>query len=245
MLPKAVAFIDYEHWYVSVKKNFGLRPDIKAWYDELSESVTLVDAFFFADFSHRSLADEIGRIRPFSNKIIDTRNTNGNVTKDFTDFIILDNIYQKAIDSEDIDVFILFSGDGHFSSVCSFIKNKVGKELWVYGIRNSFSKQLQEIASRSCTLPTKKELKRRYNRVILDEIALNEKNGVSSEREKILQSASKKIKGNQDEISRAMEELLVDGFLSERNILLSRKQRKKILFVDWSKVQCEGLIDDE
>lgn len=207
--------------------------------------MTLVDAFFFADFSHRSLADEIGRIRPFSNKIIDTRNTNGNVTKDFTDFIILDNIYQKSIDSEDIDVFILFSGDGHFSSVCSFIKNKVGKELWVYGIRNSFSKQLQEIATKSCILPTKKELKRRYNRLILEEISSNEKKGISSERQKVLQTITPKIKGNQDEILKAMEELLVDGFLSERNILLSRKQRKKILFVDWSKVESERLLEED
>lgn len=211
----------------------------------MSESVTLVDAFFFADFSHRSLADEIGRIRPFSNKIIDTRNTNGNVAKDFTDFIILDNIYQKSIDSEDIDVFILFSGDGHFSSVCSFIKNKVGKELWVYGIRNSFSKQLQEIATKSCILPTKKELKRRYNRLILEEISSNEKKGISSERQKVLQTITPKIKGNQDEILKAMEELLVDGFLSERNILLSRKQRKKILFVDWSKVESERLLEED
>lgn len=207
--------------------------------------MTLVDAFFFADFSHRSLADEIGRIRPFSNKIIDTRNTNGNVTKDFTDFIILDNIYQKSIDSEDIDVFILFSGDGHFSSVCSFIKNKVGKQLWVYGIRNSFSKQLQEIATKSCILPTKKELKRRYNRLILEEISSNEKKGISSERQKVLQTITPKIKGNQDEILKAMEELLVDGFLSERNILLSRKQRKKILFVDWSKVESERLLEED
>ena len=207
--------------------------------------MTLVDAFFFADFSHRSLADEIGRIRPFSNKIIDTRNTNGNVTKDFTDFIILDNIYQKAIDSEDIDVFILFSGDGHFSSVCSFIKNKVGKELWVYGIRNSFSKQLQEIASKSFALPTKNELKRRYDRLILEEISSNEKMGISSEREKVIKSVANKVKGNNDEVLKAMEELLVDGFLSERNVVLSRKQRKKMLFVDWSKVNDEGLLNVE
>ena len=220
-----------------------MRPDIKAWYDELSETVMLVDAFFFADFSHRSLAGEIGRIRPFSNKIIDTRNTNGNTVKDFTDFIILDNIYQRAIDSEDIDVFILFSGDGHFSSVCSFIKNKVGKELWVYGIRNSFSKQLQEIATKSCTLPTANELKRRYCNLILNEISINEKQGISSEHSKILSSVSNKIQGNKDEVLKAMHSLIDDKILSERNVLIKRNQHKKIIFVDWEKAELAGLLE--
>ena len=88
-------------------------------------------------------------------------------------------------------------------------------------------------------------MKRRYNRLILEEISSNEKKGISSERQKVLQTITPKIKGNQDEILKAMEELLVDGFLSERNILLSRKQRKKILFVDWSKVESERLLEED
>ena len=40
--------------------------------------------------------------------------------KDYTDFIILDNIYQKALSSSDVNLFIIFSGDGHFSSVVAF-----------------------------------------------------------------------------------------------------------------------------
>ena len=34
--PKAIAFVDYEHWYISLDKLFGnMRPDIKAWLDAL------------------------------------------------------------------------------------------------------------------------------------------------------------------------------------------------------------------
>ena len=95
-----MAFVDYESWYISLLKNFGLKPDIKAWFEDLSTRVYLTEAVFFADFSHKSLADEIRRIRPYSNKIIDTRSPNG-VEKDYTDFIILDNIYQKALASQD------------------------------------------------------------------------------------------------------------------------------------------------
>ena len=146
-----------------------MRPDIKGWYESLAKRVNLTEVVFFADFSHKSLASEIQRIRPFSNKIIDTRNPAG-VQKDFTDFIILDNIYQKAMMSEGIDVFILFSGDGHFSSVVSFLKNICGKEVGVYGINGSFSRQLKETASWSETLPSEEELYGNIYVLIFDEL---------------------------------------------------------------------------
>ena len=80
-LPKAVAFVDYEHWYISLKNNYGLLPNIKAWFEELNQKYNLVEVNFFADFSHKSLADEIGRIRLFSNKIKnkDQHNKNNSV----------------------------------------------------------------------------------------------------------------------------------------------------------------------
>ncbi|MBR5858339.1 MAG: NYN domain-containing protein, partial [Clostridia bacterium] len=156
-LPKAVAFVDYEHWYISLKNNYGLAPNIKGWFEELNTRYNLIEVNFFADFSHKSLADEIGRIRLFSNKIIDTRSPNG-VKKDFTDFIILDNMYQKALSSDDIDVFILFSGDGHFSSVTSFLKNFYHKQVVIYGVNGSFSKQLRETANSFYTLPTEQDI---------------------------------------------------------------------------------------
>ena len=31
-LPTAVAFVDYESWYVSLIKNYGIKPDIKGWF---------------------------------------------------------------------------------------------------------------------------------------------------------------------------------------------------------------------
>ena len=28
---KAIAFVDYEHWYYSIQKNFGLKPEPVSW----------------------------------------------------------------------------------------------------------------------------------------------------------------------------------------------------------------------
>ena len=91
---------------------------------------------FFGDFSkNQSLREEMTKIRGFTNNIIETGNGTNRVTKDFTDFIMLDHIYQAAMsDRDDIDVFVIFTGDGHFTSVASFLKNKCKKEVEIYAV---------------------------------------------------------------------------------------------------------------
>ena len=233
-LPKAAAFVDYEHWYISLKNNYGLQPNIKAWFEELNSKFNLVEVNFFADFSHKSLADEIGRIRLYSNKIIDTRSPNG-VQKDFTDFIILDNMYQKALASDDIDVFILFSGDGHFSSVTSFLKNFYHKQVVIYGVNGSFSKQLQETANVFHILPTEQDINGSFYKLIFDYL----KTSPSPTYNEAIEVSAKKSRGkaSKQKIQKAMKTLLENDVISERSIAQSKGKKKKLLFVDWEKAE--------
>ncbi|MDD4164984.1 MAG: NYN domain-containing protein [Eubacteriales bacterium] len=240
-MQKAVAFVDYEHWYISLKNNFGLQPNIKGWFEDLNRQFNLVEVSFFADFSHKSLSDEIRRIRLFSNKIIDTRNPYG-VKKDFTDFIILDNIYQKALSSDDIKVFILFSGDGHFSSVTSFLKNFYHKEVVIYGIKDSFSKNLQETASRTVTLPTEQDIHGNFYQLIFDYLKESSRPTFND----AVASVVKKSKGaTKQQISASIKKLMENDYISERT--LNNRGRNGImkkqlnLFVDWDKVQKSGI----
>ena len=71
---KAVVFVDYEHWYISLYRLHKARPDIKALRDELSEKYELTEMIFFADFSNPSLKSELPKIREISNHIIETQN---------------------------------------------------------------------------------------------------------------------------------------------------------------------------
>ena len=155
--PRAVAFVDYEHWYISLDKMYRTKPDIKEWYRELSAKYNVVDTVFFADFSNTALRLEIPRIREVSNTIIETQNASAFHKKDFTDFIMLDHIYQKAINSYGIDTFIIFTGDGHFSSVASFLVTKCGKEVGIYGVKDAVSSQLRNSASWTVEIPHRDE----------------------------------------------------------------------------------------
>ncbi len=231
---KAVAFVDYEHWYISLKTNYGLKPNIKAWFEDLNTKYDLLEVNFFADFSHKSLADEIGRIRLFSNKIIDTRSPNG-VQKDYTDFIILDNMYQKALSSDDIDVFILFSGDGHFSSATSFLKNFYHKQVVVYAINGCFSKQLRETATISHILPSEQDISKSYYGYIFDYL----KNSPNPTYNEAIATAVKKAKGsaNKQQIAKAMKTLSENDVISERTIPNAKGKKQKMLFVDWERFE--------
>ncbi len=247
-LPKAVAFVDYEHWYISLKKNFGIQPNIKGWFEELNTKVNLVEVTFFADFSHKSLSDQISRIRPYSNRIIDTRNTTG-VKKDFTDFIILDNIYQKALSSEDIETFIIFSGDGHFSSVVSFLKNFCKKEVGIYGIEDSFSRQLQQTASWCITLPTEEDVHGSYYRLIFEILKKASENNSKDipTKEKTIKAvcALSKTATNQ-KVTEALNNLIDKGYISTRTVVSysDKNKTKKVtgLFTDWEKVEKSGFL---
>jgi len=145
--PYAVAFVDYEHWYISYDRMYRSRPDIRAWRNALSERFDVGDIIFFGDFSNPSLRAEIPKIREITSYIIETQNASSHFEKDFTDFIMLDHIYQKAVTDESIDAFVIFSGDGHFSSVASFITNRVGKQVGVYAVKGALSSQLRNSAT--------------------------------------------------------------------------------------------------
>lgn len=146
--PSAIAFVDYEHWYISMYRMYHQKPDIRQWRSAISELYDVHDILFFGDFSNPSLRAEISKIREISSSIIETQNASSYHKKDYTDFIMLDHIYQRAITyGDNTDVFIIFSGDGHFSSAASFLVNRCGKTVAVYGIRDCFSMQLKNTAS--------------------------------------------------------------------------------------------------
>ena len=165
-----MAFVDYEHWYISLDKLYHTKPDIKEWYREIASKYNVVDVIFFADFSNTALRLEIPRIREVSNTIVETQNTSTFHKKDFTDFIMLDHIYQKAINSYDVDTFIIFTGDGHFSSVVRFLAQNCGKKVIIFAVRDGLSGMLKSVCSKSYELPTDTEIDITYYSMIAKQI---------------------------------------------------------------------------
>lgn len=241
----AIAFVDFEHWYISLEKLHNQKPDIKAWRDELAERYIIEDIYFFGDFSNPSLRGEIEKIRHVTNLIIETKNASEFYKKDFTDFIMLDNIYQAAINRNDVDTFIIFSGDGHFSSVVTYLCNRRGREVGVYGIRDAVSSQLKNTATWVKELPSSEDrLKGFYYPILqnLKQLELRPKPSFPSFKS-TCEYVARYYELKEQDVRAAMLEMLDRGYLIQTEKNVSGRQLR-VLKADWEKATDDGIWTD-
>lgn len=239
---KAIAFVDFEHWYISLEKLHRQKPNIKAWRDELAEEYNIADIYFFGDFSNPSLRSEIEKIRQVTNLIIETKNASGFYKKDFTDFIMLDNIYQTAINRSDIETFIIFSGDGHFSSVVTYLCTRCDREVGIYGVREAISGQLKNVASWVREIPVPSEKLRGFYYPILQNLkTLEDKSKPSYPSFKATcEYVSKYYELDRDTVKEAMLEMLEKGYLIQKDVSVSGKTIR-VLKPDWTLAIRDGI----
>lgn len=243
---KAIAFVDFEHWYISLEKLHKQKPDIRAWRDELAEKYDIADIYFFADFSNPSLRSEIEKIRQVTNLIIETKNASNFYKKDFTDFIMLDNIYQAAIDRKNIDTFVIFSGDGHFSSVATYLRTRCNKEVGIYGIRDAISTQLKNVASWVNEIPAPSERLQGYYYPILQNLKNLEERSKSSypSFKATSEYVAKYYVLDQNEVREAMQEMIKKGYLYQTEENVSGRSIR-VLRANWSLAASDGIWNAE
>lgn len=232
--PRAIAFVDYEHWYISLDKKYGTKPNIKAWRDLLSERYQIADILFFGDFSNPSLRAEIPKIREVSNMIIETQNATAHYKKDFTDFIMLDHIYQRAIEAKENEAFIIFSGDGHFSSVVSYLVTKRRHEVGVYGIRGALSSQLKGSATYSVELPSEEDIRKGYQRVLCRRIVelYEQKKNARPTFRATAEKAAEECGTTAELMSELLNELVELKVVGQKRIYVGQGRSIKILTID-------------
>ena len=242
---KAVAFVDYEHWSISLSKLYKQKPQIKPWFDKLSEEYQLEEVYFFADFAGTSLKDDVPKIREVTNFIIETGSQTLHRKKDFTDFIMLDRIYQTAMTRNDIEVYIIFSGDGHFASAVQFLRGKLGRTVGVYGVKDAFSQQLQSTATWVREIPDETEKLRGYYFPILKNIHHLESNNLDGRVvyptfRATVEAVTKHYKLPYKEVRGALAEMIEREYISQKDIRTDGKELK-ILEVDWKKAANDGI----
>ena len=246
--PNAVAFVDYEHWYISMTKMHDKKPDIKAWYADMAEKYNVVEVCFFGDFSNPSLRAEIPHIREVTNFVIETQNASPHHKKDYTDFIMLDHIYQRAMTADDIDTFIVFSGDGHFSSVVSFLNIKLGKDVGIYGVRDAISNQLKNSASWCIEVPSKNAEEIEYFSMILRNLKAIQ-NAQKNRKQKqypafwpTVEAVSKYNDADKEKVTEALRAMIERGYVYQTKRTVSGKTIK-VLQVNWAEVNKDRIFE--
>lgn len=243
---RIVAFVDYEHWYYSMQNLYRQKPNVVEWFDLLASHGRVVDCIFFADFSQNGIRDELGKIRTITNKIIETRNPNPKFKKDYTDFIMLDNIYQRALQDDDIDLFVIFSGDGHFSSVTSFLKNYCSKEVGIFGVSGATNRLLKDSADWHVELPTEQSDRHRICESIfaaarrVEDMQL----GYVSEAT-VVSTAAGGGAWPRHEVRDALSSLVDMGLITLEEHRFSLFNKTTALRVEWDAVKAAGYLNAE
>lgn len=236
---RTIVFVDYEYLYISFSKEYSIPPMLNEIFDELKQNGKIMKTYVFGDFTKPELNQERNRVRTMTSNIIDCGNEQ-NERKDFTDFIMLDTIYQELIQNPSVEQFIFFTGDGHFSSVSTFLKNYMDKTVGVYGILGSLSRQLRECSTWVKELRAVEEPTLTYQVNLLKNLKSLESRGKVGTFMRTVEFTMRSYGGDLYRYENALSELIDDGYV-ENTLCDSFADRPafKILSVNWDKVKNE------
>lgn len=240
---EAAVFIDFEHWCYSLSKLYMLQPQITEFYTEIAKEYDVKRIYFFGDFTNPQLRSHIDEIRKITNYIIDTQNPSNNIKKNFTDFIMLDFIYQDIDQYPKTSTYIIFSGDGHFSSVTSYLKTKKKKTVIIYGISKATSNKLKTFADKCIELPTTEQERRIYYDMILrnmDYIAAQNKI-IHATFTSTVKNICLRNQVDENKVKAALCELINMGIIVKQAISIGVSDEINVLKTNWELAVEKGL----
>ena len=238
---EAVAFVDYEHWFYGYSNRFQMRPNVDEWLKELKNEFHMKDIFFFGDFSEPNIGKDLERLKKITSGIVHTASEKIGVDKDFTDVIILDQIYRYASKKKSPDVYILFTGDAHFLKVAEYLK-ELGKKVIIYGVKFAFSNHLKSIATSYVEMPRQSQEKDHYNDLIFVSLyRLRAKPRTLVTYWKTIKSVAEYNNVPKERVKLALDNLLRQKYIQESEQVGYNGKIVDVLTVDWDRVQKDGI----
>ena len=244
----AAIFVDFEHWCYSLENLFSMHPDVASFFENVSKEYKIKRIYFFGDFTSPALRYEVNRIREYTNNIIDTQNPSNRSKKDHTDFIMLDYIYRDVEEKDKVGTYIIFSGDGHFTSVAAYLKNKKKKRVVIYGVENATSNRLRSVADECVLLPTQEQEEKYRKRLVLLSIHRNiSKYGDKhfTTFQKTVDAVSQYNNIDKDLIKKVMNDMIQDGILVKGEVNLGKMRKLRTIEVNWQAAIEYGLWEFE
>jgi len=236
-LVPTMVFIDYESLHISFNNVFKTKPDLKTLVEDFRKVGRLVSIKVFGDFTKPELSLERNRIRTITNFIIDCGSETTDIRKDFSDFIMLDHIYQDTISNDHIKQFIVVTGDGHFSSVATFLRMHMDKIVGVYSIRDSLARQLRECASWTRVIEVVDDEEEEYVRRLAYSLRRAEDEGKIATFMKTCEVVSNYHQLEFDTCRRVLQMMITKGLVSTELTTAYGNREMQRLLVNMTKVE--------
>ena len=242
--PHTVVFVDYEYLYISFMRLYSTAPMLNEIFQELKSAGRITKIYVFGDFTKPELSQERNRVRTLTSNIIDCGNETGVLKKDYTDFIMLDNIYQELIQNKQVKQFIFFTGDGHFSSAATFLRNYMDKVVGVYGIAGTLSRQLRDCSSWTKEMAPVEGDDLEYRGNLLKNFRFAADRGMCPTFMKTVEHTVRKYGGDLYRYERELRKLIDEGYItSEVCTSFPERGEFRMLVVNWERVEQELLSD--
>ena len=111
------------------------------------------------------------------------------------------------------DIFIIFTGDGHFSSVVRFIINDCRKKVGIYGVKNALSYQLKEYASWYREVPANEKAVNAYYKMIANYMSYLMVHREEATEKSIIEKVSEKNDVKKKAVAFALSQMIKDGYI--------------------------------
>ena len=233
-------FIDYEYLYISFKKMYSIPPLLNLIVDDIRSFAKVSKISVFGDFTKPYISQERNRIRTITNNIIDCGYGDDANPKDFTDFIMLDHIYQDLYQVS-VKQYIFVTGDGHFSSVAAFVKAHRNKTVGIYGVTGTLSRQLRECSSWTKEITAVEGETLEYQINILRNLKDAEVRGKIPTFMKTAEFTQRRYGGDMFQYENTLRSMIDEGYIIVSLCTALEGREFKMLSVDWERANKELL----
>ena len=208
---------------------------VDEWYNEICSEYKLENLYFYGDFNNRVIGPELEKLSKYTRNVIHTASMKDGVDKDFTDFIILDAIYREAAKKKSPDVFIIFTGDGHFDLAVKYLR-ELNKKVIIYAVKFALSNKLKSSANSYVEMPRQTQEQQFYINLIIDSLKRLKNMDKVATYWKTVNSVAEYNKISPERIQMTLDGLLNQKYLyEEESEFRGRKQR--ILKADWKRIE--------
>ena len=146
----------------------------------------------------------------------------------------MDAIYREAAKKHSPDVYIIFTGDGHFNLAVQYLRS-LNKKVIIYAVKYALSNRLKSSANAYVEMPRQTQEQQFYIDLILESMRrLREKGRVATYR-KTVTSVAEYNKVSQDKIQNTLDGLISQKYMYEEESRYKGRVQK-ILKVDWNRV---------
>ena len=236
---QAVIVIDFDHWNVSLKKQFRVEPSLKLLTDSVAAQYDVADIFVFGDFF--GLDSKQSELADITENIYDIRND----IKNDKYIHMLDKLYRAGLRYKDTNTtVIIVSGSGRLTLAARFLKEECGLKVGVYSIRGAMSGALKEAADWTVELPNDEYISMLFPLIINNCVHVSKSGTIIPTFKTTVEAVSNYNDVSPVLVEAALHKMLELGYLYQKQTAISFNTIKTIA-VKWDLLIKDGLYDPE